>query len=113
MADDILIIAVPDCNVVKPALYGVLSVLPPQLTIRLPDGPALAIASKSATTSLSSKLLFSIITELSEKQQKERNYEIFSSIEQYEKGYPNETAVLGWILVLGSGEGNSRYVHKG
>lgn len=50
---------------------------------------------------------------LSEKQQKERNYEIFSSIEQYEKGYPNETAVLGWILVLGSGEGNSRYVHKG
>lgn len=59
------------------------------------------------------KLLFSIITELSEKQQKERNYEIFSSIEQYEKGYPNETAVLGWILVLGSGEGNSRYVHKG
>ena len=61
----------------------------------------------------SAKLLFSIITELSEKQQKERNYEIFSSIEQYEKGYPNETAVLGWILVLGSGEGNSRYVHKG
>lgn len=59
------------------------------------------------------KLLFSLQTELSEKQQKERNYEIFSSIEQYEKGYPNETAVLGWILVLGFGEGNSRYVHKG
>ena len=67
----------------------------------------------SPTFTLLPKLLFSIITELSEKQQKERNYEIFSSIEQYEKGYPNETAVLGWILVLGSGEGNSRYVHKG
>lgn len=71
---------------------------------------ALAVVAVSETFD---KLLFSIITELSEKQQKERNYEIFSSIEQYEKGYPNETAVLGWILVLGSGEGNSRYVHKG
>ena len=50
--------AVPDCRVVNPALYGVLSVLPPQLTIRLPDGPAFAIASMSATAVRSSKLLF-------------------------------------------------------
>ncbi|MCH1953714.1 hypothetical protein MCJ35_31485 [Enterocloster sp. OA13] len=56
--------AVPDCNVVKPALYGVFCVLSPQLTIRFPIGPASASAIKSATTVRLSKLVLNTLRKM-------------------------------------------------
>ena len=47
-------------------------------------------------------------------QRKEREtYEFFGRTESDEKRYPNETPVLGRLLVLGPEEGNRRHAHKG
>lgn len=66
MIDDIQIIAVPDCKVVRFALYGVLSVVLPQLTMRLPIGPLLASDRRSTAAVRSSKLVLNTVIKMQE-----------------------------------------------